>query len=163
MTSAVTGLAITPASVFAYNALLPMTGGMAAPSQAGPDLSPASQAGLPDQQETEVAKPAQLGVQVPDALLSLLVANTPVASAPYNAPSGTSAVGAAYTQAADNDGAGSSTDSSSDWNTSNSGSAPGEAGAGLPELGSTPHKPQRSDTPVHIIPQWHIIPRMKIA
>jgi hypothetical protein len=167
MTSAVTGLAITPTPVFAINAGPPMTaGGMGAPGEARAGVAAAARGSMPDAQETELTKTAQLGVPVPNALLSLFIANAPIANAPDGSPSAVSAYlavdTAASSQEADIESAGSNSDSSGDSNT-NSRSLNG-AYADLQATSNAPqHKTQGSGQPVRIIPHWHIRPKMKTA
>jgi hypothetical protein len=167
MTFATAGLAITPTPVFAITAVPPMTAdGMRTPGEAGAGISGAERGSMPDAQEAEIMKSAQLDVQVPNALLGLFIAKTPTTNTPDGGPSAASAYyavdAAASSQTADNDSARRNSGGSGDTNTSGSCSLSG-VDASLQATGIPPHKIHRSDPPVRIIPQWHIRPGMKTA
>ncbi len=165
MTSAVTNVAMPPAPVFAYNAEPPMADdGIAAPAAGGADGTAAGTTGRRDPLQSEDTKSAQIGVQVPNALLGILIANTNQATAPHTDPAAAFASfamdAAAPSQSADNESAGSSAGSPSDSGASDSGSPVSEAGI-IPQ-GTDGSPNTKTSPPVHIIPSWHVIPRMRI-
>ena len=84
MTSAVTGVAVASAPVFPNNAESPMAfDSMGAPAGAGPDVSATGNTSTRDPRQSEDIKSAQIGIQVPNALLGIFIANT---SNPATAP-----------------------------------------------------------------------------
>lgn len=168
MTSPVTNVAMSPTPAFANNAEQPMAAdGVAAPAGAGPDVSAPGTTTTRDPPRSDDAKSAQVGVQVPNALLGIFIANTSnPATAPLTDPAAAFAdfaVNAATSgQSANNQSAGSSYDSSGDPG-ANAGSAASEASTELQGTSSGPNTAEAASAPVHIIPRWHIIPRMKIV
>jgi hypothetical protein len=142
-------------------------GGVAPPAGAGPNGSEAGTATIAEPRQSEDTKSAQIGVQVPNALLGMFIADTSnLTAAPHTAPAAALADfamnAAASGQSANNESAGSSTDSSGDPGASGSGSSASEAGVDIQGTGTTPNS-KGSSPPVHIIPSWHVIPRMRIV
>jgi len=157
-----------PTPVFAYNAEPPMAAdGIAAPAAAGADVSAAGTTSMGDPRQSEDTKSAQIGVQVPNALLGIFIADR--STVPTEPQVGHAAAladfavnAAAPGQSGNNESAGSSTDSSGDPGASGSGSSASEAGVHIQGTGTTPNC-KGSSPPVHIIPSWHVIPRMRIV
>ena len=141
--------------------------GVAVSAGGGPDVSAAGTTSAGDTRRSEDTKLAQIGVQVPNALLGIFIANTSnPAAAPHTDPAAAFADFAVNTaasgQSANNESAGSSSDSSGDLGASDSGSSVSEAGSDLQGTSSSPNTARASSPSVPIIPRWHIIPRMKI-
>jgi hypothetical protein len=162
MTSAVTNVAMPPTPVFAHNAEPQMAAdGTAAPVRAGSDAS-AIATSQQDPRQSEDTKSAQIGVQVPNALLGILIANTSNPTAPHIDPA------AAFADFAANVAA-SSTNNESAVGSSNSSGDSGAPQADSPvretsvQGTGTPPNSKGSSPPVHIIPSWHVIPRMRIV
>ena len=160
MTSAVTNVAMPPTPVFAYNAEPQIAAnGIAVPA--------AGSTSVGDPRQSEDSKAAQIGVQVPNALLGVFIANTSnLATAPHTDPAAAFADfavdAAASGQGANNESAGGSSNGSGDSGASDSGSSVSAAGGDLQGTGNGPDS-KRSSPPVHIIPSWHVIPRMRIV
>jgi hypothetical protein len=165
MTSAVTNVAMPTTPAFNCHTEPPIAAdGIAAPAA---DASPAGTISVGDPRQSEESKSAQIGVQVPNALLAIFIANTStVATAPHvdhAAAFADFAMNAAASgQSANNESAGSSWDSSGDSGASDSGSSARAAGVDIQGTGTTPNS-KGSSPPVHIIPSWHVIPRMRIV
>ena len=162
MTSAVTNVAMPPTPAFAYNAEPPMAADGIAPP---PDVSDAGTTSMGDPRQSEDTKSAQIGVQVPNALLGIFIANTSnLATAPHTDPAAAFADfavnAAASGESANNESAGSSSNSSGDLGSSDSGSSVSEAGIDVQGTGTSPNS-KGTSPPVHIIPPWHVIPRMR--
>ena len=139
-------------------------GGIAQPAGAGPNGSEARTTSMGDPRQSEDTKSAQIGVQVPNALLGIFIASTStVASEPRIDYTAAFAVNAtASGQSANNESAGRSSDSSGDLGASDASSSVREADMESQGTAATPNSKGSSPT-VHIIPSWHVIPRMRIV
>jgi len=122
---------------------------------------------MPDQPQSEVTKPAQLGVQVSNAFLGFIITNTSnPAATPGSATASTSAdsaVDAADTPGAYSENASSSPDGAGDSSNPDSLSSPSKAQAGIHGTGSNPNPAHASETPVRVIPVYHIRPTVRTA
>ncbi len=181
MTSAATGLSVTSAPALSNATVPPIAAAsVAAPSEPKSGVSPAVQASLPDPPENGTPKPAQIGVQISNALLGLSAAGTSnsvtapdIAPPPAPSPTGYTefAVNAAVaSQAADNEstgyGSGNSPDSSASDSTASQDDASNAAAQSTASAAGSDKKPASAQghiafSPLPVIPQWHIRPKMK--
>lgn len=158
MASALTGVSINSVPASAADSGIGSAGTQ-------PPVSAAAPASAADPADGDVRKPAELGVQVLNALLATSITNTPVSSPkPGGALGGIIADYAANAapsiQGADADSGGSS-DGSDNSSAPESLSSPGEAQPGAQEAGGSSSKGQSLFSLARIIPHFHIIPRMK--
>ncbi len=193
MTSAVTGMSVTSTQAPANAAVPAIAAvSIEAPSQPRPGMSPAAQASVPDPPGNGAPKPAAVAIQVSHALLGLSVPDTAnSATAPDTGPPPTATPivlgmpstgytefavnAAAASQTAENDstgdGSGGSTDSSASDSSASQDDAAIMPGQGIASATGTPGsstKPAQTHghiafSPLPVIPQWHIRPKMKTA
>ncbi len=168
MTSAVTSVAIPPTPVFAYNAEPSMeASGVTVSTGSGSDVYATGSTNTTDSRQSEDTKSAQASVQVPNALLGIFMANiVNPPTAPDPPPAAASpdfaVYAAASSQRAYNESSGGSFESSDDRGASESGSSASGVSADHQET-SNSDSDQESSSSVHILPPWHIRPRMRVV